>query len=164
LAFVNEVALFKEEATSGHLTRKPHVSSRHKIFNPEFHGRKKGYRPGALDYETFHGLVVNKLAEKVRLAQGTDKANIFNTRAIDLGVEIGRQLRQLYEVKSSADLQSLYSAIGQLTVHSCGEPQVTKTIVIPVRKLHPYLRQTISTLGFDILEYRINGGTVAFTN
>jgi len=164
LAFVNEVALFKEEATSGALTRHPRGPLQHTIFNPEFHGKKKGHRSGTLDYESFHGLVVNKLAEKVRLAQGRIRANIFNTRAIDLGVEIGRQLRQLYEVKSSADLQSLYSAIGQLTVHSCGEPQVTKTIVIPVRKLHPDLRKTISTLGFDILEYRIKGGSVEFTN
>lgn len=163
LTFVGEVARFKEEITSGCLTRTPREPSRRKGFDPEFHGKKKGHRSGTLEYKSFHGLVVNKLEERVRIALGDTDANIFNTRAIDLAVEVGNELTQLYEVKSSADQQSIYTAIGQLMFHSVGEPKAAKTIVIPEGELDSHIGKTLSLLSVAILEYRIRAGNVQFS-
>lgn len=158
--FVAEVAAFKREAADGHLTRKP--PSPTKTFSPEFNGRKKGHQSGTLEYESFHGLVVNTLAEKLKTSKAGGTHHVFNTPQIDLGVQIGGQVRHLYEVKSSADLHSPYTGTGQLMLNSLEGTRVTQTLVLPKGELSRRMRKRLTDLGINVLEYRIKGGKVTF--
>jgi hypothetical protein len=161
--FVSEVATFKREVEAGHFTRTP--SSRHgtTTFNPEFHGKKKGHRSGALEYDSFHGLVVNTLAEKFSTATRGGQRRVFNTSRIDLGIEIGGHLRHLYEVKSSADSQAIYTGTGQLMLHSPQGNSVTKNLVLPKGELSQNMRKLLDGLGIAVLEYEIERGHVTFS-
>ena len=162
-AFVLEVATFKQEVEAGHFTRTP--SSRYvtKTFNPEFHGKKKGHRSGALEYDSFHGLVVNTLAEKFTTATRGSQRRVFNTSRIDLGIEIGGHLRHLYEVKSSADSQAIYTGTGQLMLHSPQGNNVTKNLVLPKGELSQSMRKRLDGLDIVVLEYQIERGHVTFS-
>jgi len=162
-AFVSEVAAFKKEASSGQFTRKPSTPNTKKTFNPEFHGKKKGHRSGNIEYESFHGLVVNTLEKVLTAANKDGRRNVFNTSEIDLGIEIGGHLRQLYEVKSSADSHAVYTGTGQLMLHSLLGTDVDKTLVLPKGEISQTLRKRLASLDIGVLEYRIKGAKVTFS-
>lgn len=161
--FVSEIAVFKKEAASGTLSRKPSNATSKRTFNPEFHGRKKGHRSGVIEYETFHGLVVDALGRMLTDANKDERRNIFNNVGIDLGVEIAGRLRQIYEVKSSADPQVIYTGLGQLMMHALLGTHVEKTLVLPKGELSQKLREGLKSLDIDILEYKIKKGRVKFS-
>lgn len=163
MSFVIEVEEFKKEVTSGHLSRQA-PKSFSDVFSPEFHGKKKGKRSSRFEYESFHGLVVNQLEIHVREEIGTGKFNIFNTRNIDLAVSQGNSLKSVYEVKSSANSQSIYTAIGQLFCHSYGHPGAKMVLVIPDGELNDESRRIVIGLGISIKTYIITGGIVKFTS
>jgi hypothetical protein len=159
--FVHDVAAFKREASEGKLSRKPQYTREMLIFSPEPHGRRRGKRKSVFDYESYHGAVVNALADRLRARQ--PGASIFNTRFIDLGVERSRKLAELYEVKSSADSQSIYSGVGQLVVHSEGDSSVRRILVLPSDELSPALTMRLKKLDIETVGYRIRAGKVSFS-
>ncbi len=163
MSFVIEVEEFKNAVTSGKLTRQvPKVFG--SAFSPEFHGKKKGKRSEIFEYESFHGLVVNKLEVHIKEELGVGKFNIFNTKNIDLAVSLGNSLKFVYEVKSSVNSQSIYTAIGQLFCHSYGHAEAKMVLVIPDGELDDDSKNIIIGLGICIKTYRITEGIVEFNN
>jgi hypothetical protein len=81
---------------------------------------------------------------------------------VDLGLEIGGQLKQLYEIKSSSDLQSIYTGIGQLMFHSGGGPDVVKFLVLPGEELTTEIVKVLNSFEIDLLRYTIHSGKVKF--
>ncbi|MGH9651362.1 MAG: hypothetical protein ACRD3I_12940, partial [Terriglobales bacterium] len=73
------------------------------------------------------------------------------------------RLRQLYEVKCSADPHAIYTGTGQLMLHSVLGTDVSKTLVLPKGELSQKLRKRLASLDIDILEYRIKVGKVKFS-
>lgn len=83
----------------------------------EFSGKRRAYVPKKTQADSHHGLVVEELNQALN-----GNASIFNSREIDLIAERAKSVL-LFEVKTSADTQSVYTAIGQLSAH---EPRVAQ--------------------------------------
>ena len=160
--FVHEVFNFKKEISEGRNSREPDIPHESLDFNPESHGKRKGRRKSTFFYESYHGAVVNTLAESVKLR--ITRGSVFNTKQIDLGVEIAGKLTEIYEVKSSGDLQSVYTALGQLIFHSEGDRKIKKIMVLPNCDLTEFLTQKMNGLGIEILGYRIVNDKVIFVS
>jgi hypothetical protein len=161
--FVDEVGTFKSEVEAGRVSRRPGPQFASNTFNPEFHGKKKVRRTATIEYECFHGLVVNALAEKLKTSEDHGRTRVFNTREIDLALEIDGRLRRLYEAKSSAEPQAIYAGTGQLFIHALQGPRVSKTLVLPVDEISKRTRGRLSALGIDVLGYRIEARKVIFS-
>lgn len=160
--FVQEVAKFKSEVTSGSLRRAPREDVAGLTFAPEFHGKKSGKRKSRFEYESYHGLVVNALEEKLREEGIVANGKVFNTQSVDLGIRIDGYTKHIFEVKSSADLQSIYTGIGQLMFHSSGLLKIQKTMVLPKERLSPTIMEVFNQLQINILKYEIHGNIIEF--
>ena len=157
-AFVKEVELFKEEAISGKSSRAPKKIKKTLLFDPEFHGRKKGRRKSEFEYESYHGLVVNSLNE-----QFEHKSSTFNDRLIDLAVQKKGKIQKIYEVKTSLNRQAIYTGIGQLMFHSSGDDNIEKILVLPADDYPKEFTEILGVLNISILPYKIlNGEKVQF--
>ncbi len=151
--FVKEVASFKQEVTSEKISRSPQILNKSLSFDPEFHGSKKGNRKSSLEYESYHGLVVNSLDEQVKNNNCT-----FNTSFIDLGVQENGKLTRIYEVKTSSDRQSIYTGIGQLMFHSFEDNKIEKVLVLPEEEYQKEIAEILAKLNIKILTYTIVDG------
>jgi len=158
--FVRIVAEFKIQAASGALN-KPEFQRQveeFEKFNPEFGGRKKGRMAGQIDYVSAHGYVVNALYKK-RLAEKRPGETVFNTPMIDLAVKLGGRTIEIYEVKTSADRQSMYSAVGQLIVHSDGAEPARRILVLPVGHEVPSdIEDAFSRLQIELRRFALGRG------
>jgi len=125
--FAEKVGAYKEAAVAGALPPAP-TGLAVGPFKSEHHGRKSGTRSGEFDYETYHGMVVDSLyAERSKLF-GKDK--VGRNQLIDLFVMDGATRSEVYEVKTSCDRTSLYTALGQLATHAPDERTI-RTLVVP---------------------------------
>jgi hypothetical protein len=88
------------------------LSGRLRQYFDEFSGKRqlKGRRKSVAD--CYHGTVVRAIRDAY-----DDSAEILKSQAIDLTVIMSNRV-YLFEVKTSSDPQSIYTAIGQLTAHA----------------------------------------------
>ena len=133
--------------------RKEISSGKIKFFSSEFSGKKKTGARNATKATVFHGLVVDRLKEWVD--QSVPGGLTFNTQKIDLALEINEALQRIYEVKTSADTQSVYTAVGQLYMHSAGDADIEKWIVLPGPAENSELLSCLKTLNISVLWYRL---------
>ena len=82
----------------------------------EFSGKKRRRRIKEIEYISRHGDIVRALRKWRQRTLGASEKFVKDAY-IDLGVRSGDALRELYEVKSSCERQTLYTAIGQIVVH-----------------------------------------------
>jgi len=131
-----------------------------KYFSSEFSGKKK--TSGRSDGEAivFHGFVVDFLKEYIE--QKKLGSLTYNTQKIDLAVETGGVLTDIFEVKTSNDTQSIYTAVGQLFMHSVGLHNVTKYIVLPDSSDNIELIECLSLLNIEIIWFVIDNETCKF--
>ncbi|ESX54721.1 hypothetical protein X760_27760 [Mesorhizobium sp. LSHC422A00] len=130
--FVAQVRSFKDAVDAGEVDNAAFQQKAAKWadYRKEFSGRKTGAVNVDLDYVSFHGDVVDAL--KVWVESRLDgRAKTTNSPLIDLLVHRGRRLTDVYEVKTSGARQVLYTAIGQLMVHSANESQARRHLVLP---------------------------------
>jgi ribosomal protein L19E len=129
--FVQKVADFKKDASN-------YVSSGeyqqtikdNEQYDREHAGRKKGKRTAIIDYVSRHGDVVHALRE-YRVQKKSLGEVVPNTNLIDLYVARNKVLTEIYEVKTDVSRQSLYTAIGQLFVHTGSHLNVKQFVVLP---------------------------------
>lgn len=75
---------------------------------------------------------------------------------IDLGVKKGATLTEVYEVKTSASRGDVYTAIGQLTVHSAGH-DCRRVMVLPADEpLARDLAEGLERSGIALKRYRLS--------
>ena len=134
----------------------------YKAFYSEPRGRRRGNRPGQIDYLSRHGEVVDALHDWRASRRTSRGSRIVKDLFIDMGLEDSRgDLVELYEVKTSATRTDVYSAIGQLMVH--GPENCRKFVVLPEGEpLAPdlesaFARQRITQLRFKL---RKRGATI----
>lgn len=121
-------------------------------------GRRRGSRRSDIDYVSYHGEVVERLYEE-RLPQCADDECVRNNQLIDLYVRKGKSVIEVYEVKTSLDRQSIYTAIGQLITHSVGAvPTVKRVLVIPEGPLASDLERCVKSEAIDLRRFRITSG------
>ena len=76
----------------------------------------QGATSSAIDYVSRHGEVVDALREWRRLSALPKGARFVKNVFIDLGLEFQKELVEVFEVKTSTDRSSMYSALRQLMV------------------------------------------------
>lgn len=131
-------------------------------FNPEFAGNKqeilaKGYKPS-----TDHGNTLNALANWLRSNRYSDLDNCGGDW--DLLALNTQQNLCLFELKSSADTTSVYTAIGQLLIYSQKTYQQPdkKIIVLPDDRASSVWQIFLKPLEIDILLYKKTSKSVEF--
>lgn len=120
----------------------------------EFSGVKMGQRTQEIEYITRHGNIVHALSKWRKKRSGE---RIVKDPYIDLGVvDNGNKLIELYEVKTNADRQTLYTAIGQIIVHGVGNNHIKRFIVLPDLLIIPNdVTAALAALRITILRFKM---------
>jgi hypothetical protein len=158
-SFVKRVIAFKEIAsnptTVWEVPREREDAL--KDYFKEFSGRKSGVRTREFEYISRHGDVVDAVAA---WARERIEGRIVKTVYLDLGVEENQKLVAIVEVKTSRERQCLYTAIGQLEVHSRPETK-QRILAIPAGAPLPRdILQCLESRSIQILNYTLEGRKV----
>ena len=94
--------------------------------------------------------------------QPSGKVQLVKNQYIDLGVFNGsNQLIELYDVKTNAERQTLYTAIGQIIVHRAGNAPIASFIVLPAGlQVPPDVGKALKTMAITVLRFAIKGDDV----
>lgn len=165
-SFVHSVIDFKAAVTAGEhaAIAEAEVGFSYKDYFKEFSGRKKGVRKNEVEYITRHGDIVHVLSSWVLKSREEFGLKIIKNAYIDLGVQDEEgSLIELYEVKTNASRQTLYTAIGQLLVHgNQAGMDVKKVIVIPKGEvISNDILGTLKALSIGIILFELLGQSVS---
>ncbi|MGD9851185.1 MAG: hypothetical protein AB7T38_07950 [Nitrospirales bacterium] len=160
--FVRAVDIFKKEVAGKPLGPTWLNAIEIKSFHPEGFGRRTGKRNSIINYDSNHGQVVNQLEEWLKKQNIMQFENTFNSRPIDLGVVANGAVSHIFEVKTSAKTQSIYSGIGQLIFHTKGNNRIKKTLVLPREDCSTQLKNDLKAIGINLMAYAIKNKTVKF--
>lgn len=129
-----------------------------KVGGDEFAGTKEYTIKQKISAECNHGLIVKELRrqlEKLNHKVGKDQYR-------DLYVHKNGKVTTLFEVKPSLDPQSVYTAVGQLIVHSADLKPRPKLYFVAPEGLGEGLRRALSSVKINVLELRWEGDTPTF--
>jgi len=152
----------KERAESRKLKVKKSEFSIPDQYTPEFWGRRKSYEnKGKTEAYCNHGEVVDALRIEIE-RNSTYGFQCVNNQFIDLGiVRFGKPLA-LFEIKTSADTQSIYTAIGQVLLHSCKAKSKPLRFIVFPDNLEVEIEADIQYLGISLIRYQWQKGKIVF--
>ena len=128
-------------------------------FSSESTGRRRGVRNSKIDYNSYHGEVVERLYEERKRAC-VGKEQVSNNHLIDLFVRNGNIVTEIFEVKTSIDRQPLYTAIGQLISHSISAgSDIKQTLVVPEGDIPTDLARCLASLSINVRRFVITSGS-----
>jgi hypothetical protein len=144
--YVGAVAYFK----AGNPGRRPAET------NPPFGGAGEEFegskgvsaRPGYVAY-CDHGIIRNRLDDLIAATGRT----VSRDQQRDLLVGDSDPLEVEFEIKTSADLQSVYTAVGQLLLHNAVRPVKRRVAVLPDH-VAPQMGKAVASLDIHIVTYR----------
>ncbi|WP_024609168.1 hypothetical protein [Pseudoalteromonas sp. TAB23] len=125
-----------------------------KYFSSEFSGKKKVKSKATTEANVVHGYVVDQLKQYVE--QNFKNTVVFNTQKIDLAIELDGEITTIFEVKTSGDTQSIYTAVGQLFMHGTGIPNVSRIIVLPEPLENESTINCLCELGIQLMLFSID--------
>lgn len=131
-----------------------------KYFSSEFNGKKKVKSKASTEANVVHGYVVDQL--KLFVEQNFKNTVVFNTQKIDLAIELDGEITTIFEVKTSIDTQSIYTAVGQLFMHGNGIPNVSRIIVLPESLENRVTIDCLCELGIHIILFSVNNQLCEF--
>ena len=115
----------------------------------EFEGSKDVAARSAYTASCDHGIVRNRLADII-----TETGwQVSRDQKRDLLVGKHGKPKVELEIKTSADTQSIYTAVGQLLVHRTVVPVKQSVVVLP-HPVGPKMAKAIKTLNIDLVTYR----------
>jgi hypothetical protein len=156
--YIDLVRQFKKAARNGDIVT-PEFQRQQREFGDYFaegSGRRKGLRKSEVDYISRHGEIVEALNVWRSSRPLPGRLRIVKDILIDLGVASGRRLVEVFEVKPKADRSSIYSAVGQLLVHSRHQ-DCKKIIVLPKgEKLSSDLADALRRLRISVLRFKLD--------
>ncbi len=125
-------------------------------FYAESRGRRKGQRSGQIDYLSRHGEVVDALRAWRNLSPIPKGGRLVKNVFIDLGVAVGRDLVEVFEIKTSAARSDIYGALGQLMVH--GTAAVSKKVIVLPHdeSIASDLMFALHRLGIELLHFKLD--------
>ena len=161
--FVQAVFDFKDGISTGQIKPDEDSANTYADYFKEYSGTKKGIRASTFEYISWHGAIVHALQKQLRKRISEDEdfegKSIVKNRFIDLGIQNNeKRLIELYEVKTSADRNSIYTAIGQLLVHGYGaDLNIKRFLVLPQqRNLSKDIMKTLDALNVAIIRFKLN--------
>lgn len=98
-------------------------------FRPEFSGEKEVGQPGGFTADCVHGRVVTALHKFLK--DENSSRRFTNRSRFDLLMQEPDGSRTLFEVKTSADSQSIYTGVGQLIMYNQLASASKKVLVLP---------------------------------
>ena len=98
-----------------------------------------------------HGEIVDALNAWRSSQSFPNAARIVKNALIDLGVAVGRDLIEVYEVKTRAARSDIYCAIGQLMVHGTANTCRRVLLLADNESLAPDLTDALQRLGVKLL-------------
>jgi hypothetical protein len=129
-------------------------------FTPEFAGSKRYELSVGISSDSVHGRVINGL----HAALSVMGKRAFNTKLIDLFVVNDSGLvTHMFEAKTDQNTTSLYSAVGQVLLHSALESAPQRILVLP-GDLQSETKDRLRRIGIDVLRYRWQGDLPMFEN
>lgn len=162
--FVERVAAFKEAVKHGNVDAGTHSQEARRLYNDytrEFSGKKRGNRLREIVYVSRHGDIVDELSRWHRRRPGE---RLLKNCYIDLGIGSKDHLRVLYEVKTSADRQSLYAGLGQLMVHGPDERTLRYLVVPRAGRIPSDVEQALKKCGIRLLTFEVDRDTVTIVS
>lgn len=156
--FIHEVKRLKQMAVDGH-TRK--TAKAKQSFKEEFWGKKEVSARSSVIAECNHGLIVSSLNKcLVKLNK-----KVANDRNRDLYIiNSGRQVTHVFEIKPSLALQSIYTAIGQLTLNNIRLPKYPKLFLVVPAFNDSILKESLKRIGIRVLEFKWINELPSFMN
>lgn len=156
--YVDTIAKFKQAVRAGE-TDTPEFQQKKKEFDDfysESRGTRKGQRSGGIDYLSRHGEVVDAL-HSWRVSSPLPKGGrLVKNVLIDMGVEVGRELVEVFEIKTSTARSDVYSAIGQLMVHGASNV-CRRVIVLPQKEpIASDLKEALKRLNIELLRFKLD--------
>ncbi|SDG44027.1 hypothetical protein SAMN05216338_1001310 [Bradyrhizobium sp. Rc2d] len=161
--FVQSAIDFKEAAARGETTTPQALAAQRRFgkYFDEFSGKKRRRRLEEIEYISRHGDIVRAVHD---WRESTLRRNekLFKDGYVDLGVQAGGVLREIYEVKSSCERQSLYTAIGQVVVHDdtqCGDCK--RFLVLPDGEAIPTdVARALTRADISLIRFTLQGEKV----
>lgn len=156
LKYIRSVVKFKEAVRQDEFETPQAIQliEQYKDYYSEYSGDKKGVRSQDLEYRSYHGLIVDAL-QNWRSKKNISSSRIVKNTFIDLGVEEDGYLKELYEVKTDSSRTNIYTAIGQLMVHS-HEQDCQKYLVIPASdEISSIFNEVCNSLNITIIKFKI---------
>lgn len=132
------------------------TQKRYEEFYAEGRGQRKGKRASIIDYLSRHGEVVDALQMWREAASMPRGGRIVKNVLIDMGVAVGGSLVEVFEVKTSAQRQLIYTALGQLMIH--GEsPDCRRVMLLPEKEiLADDLAEALTRLGIELMRFSLS--------
>ena len=158
--FIREIERYKDEAIRGEtiVTQPLNVLG----FTPEFSGQRKSYRLEVeISARCDHGVVIAALADLLANA----RADVANDRTRDLMILSSEgKVTHLFEVKTDINTSSLYSAVGQLMLHSVLTANTPRLILVLPDQPIPSFLKALKALGIHVVRYEWFNGRPIFHN
>ena len=155
--YVDIIARFKLAVRAGDMEI-PEFQRKKKLddFYSEARGRRKGRRSAQIDYLSRHGDVVDAL-NSWRISKLPPKgARVVKNVLIDMGLAVGRDLIEVFEVKTSTTRSDVYGAIGQLMVHGTAA-DCRRVIVLPHEEIIAAdLTESLQRLKIELLRFKLD--------
>jgi hypothetical protein len=158
IRYIEAIAHFKLAVRDGAIDT-PEFKRKRKEFEEfyaESRGRRKGKRSGEIDYLSRHGDVVDALHTWRNSNVLPKGSRLVKDVLIDLGIAVGRELVEVFEVKTSTARSDIYAAIGQLMVHGTAD-NCRRVMVLPDKEpLASDLKDALKRLGIELLKFKLD--------
>lgn len=156
--YVDIIARFKQAVRAGEIETPEFQRKKKELddFYLEARGRRKGRRSGEIDYLSRHGDVVDAL-HLWRTSGALPKGGrMVKNVLIDMGVAVGHDLVEVFEVKTSTGRSDIYGAIGQLMVHGTAA-DCRRVIVLPHKEpIAADLKDALQRLGIELVKFKLD--------
>jgi hypothetical protein len=156
--YIDAIADFKQAVRGGQVDTPEFQRRQQELedFYAEARGRRKGRRSAEIDYLSRHGDVLDALHSWRRSSPLPDSARFVKNVLIDMGVAVGRDLIEVFEVKTSASRFDVYAAIGQLMVHGASD-NCRRVVVLPYTEGIPRdLKDALDRLNIELLKFKLD--------
>jgi hypothetical protein len=165
--FINEVERIKNILKFGNVLSDNVSKKQSKKLNPytpEFWGKRKSYfAKGEVESTSNHGLIVECLKDELEQNYGL-KDKIVKNGYVDLGISKKNKAMSIFEIKTSSNIQNIYTGIGQLMIHSHSEKTNPKRFIVLPNNLDPEIEKDLTELNIHTIRFEWKNGKAKFTN
>ncbi|MBI5712907.1 MAG: hypothetical protein HZC38_05715 [Chloroflexi bacterium] len=158
IRYIETIARFKQAVRAGDLTTSDFQRKQKELndFFSESRGRRKGLRSREIDYLSRHGEVVDALYSWRNSSAFPKNGRLVKNVLIDMGVAVGRELVEVFEVKTSTARSYIYAAIGQLMVHGTSD-ECRRVLVLPEKeRIDSGLLDALHRLNIEVMRFKLD--------
>lgn len=158
IRYIDTIARFKQNVRKGYIAS-PDFQRKVKELNDFFaesRGRRKGQRSREFDYLSRHGEVIDALFSWRKSGALPPNGRLVKNILIDMGIAIGNELVEVFEVKTNTSRSDIYAAIGQLMVHGKSD-ECRRVMVLPQKDIMSSdLKEALQRLNIELLKFKLD--------